>query len=466
MNGRTWGRGCAPRRRTALAGALTASLVLGPLLPGCGSEGPPEPPEPPRGILWIAVDTLRADRLSCYGHDRETSPELDALAAAGVRFERAYSTAPWTLPSVATMLTGRLPSAHGVDRPERVLDPEADSILRRLSERGWTTVGITSNALAGSRNGLDAHFNRFDESEAQGHLHVSTPGLVERVQETLDELAAGDRPWLVFVLLFDPHYQYQRHPDVGYAADRAGRITGAESYRELREMELDAEEAALLRDIYDEEVRFTDAGIGAMVAHLDRLGLGDRSHVVVTADHGEEFLERGWLGHTVSLYDELVRVPLVLRGPGLAPGTVVAEPVSLVELGPALLELAAGVDAETRLAALASGRRPPDGAPVLMEVDFEATRLDRKNVRMTGIVRGRWKLVRDEKEGALHLYDLAADPAELDDLAAREPERVAELAAELDDGLERLRGDAGSFTERALTAEEREQLERLGYVGR
>jgi len=448
------------RRRRRLAGRL------GPLLLLAAACGPGEPPN----VLWVTIDTLRADRLSSYGYDRPTTPAIDRLAAEGVRFERAYATAPWTLPSVVSMLTGRLPSAHGVFRLHRVLPPGAASLPRTLERAGYATAAVVSNPLLGAKTGLDRHFERLDESEAGDLEHVSTPGVVAAARGMLEQLARDGRPFFLFAHFFDPHYRYHRHAGIGLAPERGDSITGAESYEALRDRadELSGGDRALLGGLYDEEVRFTDDGVDALVGALDALGLADRTLVVLTADHGEELLERGWFGHTVTLYDELVRVPLVVRGPGIAPRRTAAEPVSLVELGPAVLELVglAPPGAEpTRLAALVRGEPAPRGAPIVCEVDYEDARERQPTTRKVALVRGDYKLIRDDLAGTVELYDLARDPLERVDLAARDAARARELAAALARELARSRRDAAGPLERELSAEELSELGDLGYVG-
>jgi arylsulfatase A-like enzyme len=288
----------------------------------------------------VVVDTLRADRLGCYGAERDTSPSLDALARGGVRFERAYATAPWTKPAVASMFTGLYPAAHGAGRVKNALPEGARTLAEILREAGYRSAGVVSHDVVRAVNGFAQGFDRYLESEAGGHDHVSTPGVTEQALAELADLAAGDAPFFLFVHYFDPHYNYKRHPGVGFAAERAGRLDGSQPLVSLRRWGEDLSDAELgfLRDLYDEEIRFTDAGIGRLLEGLERSGRGGNTYVVATADHGEAFLEHGWLGHTRSLYDVLLRVPLLVRGPGLDP-RVVEEPVSLVGLLPTVLDL-------------------------------------------------------------------------------------------------------------------------------
>ena len=161
----------------------------------------------------------------------------------------------------------------------------------------------------------------------------------------LRELAETERSFFLLVHYFDPHYDYVRHPRFNFAAERSGRLDGTQGISELQSLaDLTPDEIAFLRDLYDEEVRHTDAGVGRLLDTLRELGLYDDALIIVTADHGEEFLERGWIGHTRSLYDELVRVPLIVRPPGGPPAPQVVDAlVSLVSLAPTVLDYA-GID--------------------------------------------------------------------------------------------------------------------------
>jgi arylsulfatase A-like enzyme len=344
-----------------------------------------------------------------------------------------------------------------------------------LSANGYATAGVVSHAAVGSRRGFDQGYDIYLESEAQGHDHVSTPGVTRQAVERMEMLAAGDRPFFLFVHYFDPHYNYKRHPEYGFAPDSAGRLSGAERMQELRRMatEMTPQEVDLLRALYDEEIRFTDAGIGRLLERLDELGLRDETLIVFTADHGEGFLAHGHLGHTSTLYEELVRVPLILRPPGLAAaGRVVRRPVSVVALTPTILDLV-GVDASDL--ALQAGSLTPwlggagDGEPVEIycEVDFVPVRATRlvPETHKQALIGKRYKLIRDAASGRLELYDLRGDAEETHDLAERRPTLTAELAEGLERWLAQAATEALDAAGIRLDEAEIERLEALGYVG-
>ena len=471
-----------PAERSASVGSLEISLshglalCLAILWIGC------MPPAERPNILLIVVDTLRWDRVGVYGADRATSPAIDALAAKSIRFERAYATAPWTRPSIASMLTGLLPSAHGGWAADRALPDEAVTLPEILGDAGYSTAGVVSNFVIARRNGFAQGFASYDETGAWGYDAISTDhvtnGAIAALEAILAEPDGEDRPFFLFVHYFDPHYNYRPHDEVGFAADRAGRLDGSQSMSGLQQMEgeMTSHELAYLRDVYDEEIRHTDTGIGRLLDRLADTGRDEQTVVVFTSDHGEEFLDHGHLGHTSTLYEEVIRVPLLLRIPGTA-ARVVREPVSLVSITPTLLELA-GVDpprghsfqGDSLLPLLGSSRDPSEDAPPAFEdfsfaeVDFASRLRKHKNASRKAIIGARYKLILDESTGRYELYDLKRDPLERDDLAARSPALLGALRPILKAHIQVAREKALSPETMELDAAEIELLRGLGYV--
>ena len=454
--------------------AVIAALVLAALVPGC--TGAPATEEKRPNVLLIVVDTLRVDRLGCYGAERETSPAIDEFAADAVRFERAYSTAPWTIPSVASMFTGRFPGSHATSSFDLQLPDELDTLAELLRSSGYSTAGVVSHFALDSRHNFDQGFEVYLESEALGHDHLSTEGVTRQALEQLDRLAGGEAPFLLFAHYFDPHYNYQPHPEFGFAAASAGRLDGTQPMRLLLQMEssMSREELAFLRDLYDGEIRYTDRGVGRLLQRLDELGLKEETVVVLTADHGEEFLDHGKLGHTSSLYEELIHVPLIVRDPGreAAGPAVVACPVSLVSLMPTLLGLV-GLEFEedrfqgSSLVPLLAGDEPADKALLFAELDFVPVREGRQVgvVHKKAVLGERFKLIRDDPTGTFELYDLAADPRELTNLAETDAARLSQLQEALERALAFAVSAAVAPQPRELDESEIERLKSLGYVG-
>jgi len=448
---------------------------------GCGDGGSDAGPAEAdangarRNVVIVVVDTLRADRLGCYGADRPTSPNIDALAARGVRFANTQSVAPWTMPSVATMFTGLFPAAHGVTDPTRMLPPEAYTLAEFFGDQGYSTGGVVSHGLIGTKYDYTQGFEYFDESNAKGHAHVSTASVSDLAQEMLVEFTEREEPFFLFVHYFDPHYDYVPHDEFDFAADSGGRIEGAPSIHDLRVM-MDTftdEELGYLRDVYDEEIAHTDAGIGQLFATLDELGVSDDTVVLFTSDHGEEFVEHGWLGHTRSMYQPVLHVPLIVAAPGdgLA-GAVVEFPTSTVSVAPTVVELA-GLSTDglgyqgASLAPIVRGDATEHDTPVVAQVEFLPLRPDgfvRRSFQRS-LVEGRFKLLRDEDLGTTELFDLAADPGERAPVTDAHRVTLDAMLARMDAALERFGATPLPLVRRELGPALMRQLELLGYVG-
>ncbi|MEL7058537.1 MAG: sulfatase [Acidobacteriota bacterium] len=341
-------------RRRARSILCTTSLLLGVVVLGCAPESPPQP-----NVLLVVVDTLRADHLTTYGYARDTSPRVQSLIAdQGVVVETAYAQAPWTLPSMASLLTG-LP-------PDDLLDVEGrpwgvPSAARTLAERfvdaGWATAGFVANPTMHAGNGFAQGFEVF-ESAPYDLASMALPA--DRVQaQALDWLeTAPAEPFFLYVHYLDPHDPYDNAeiPDgrSPFFPDYDGPISGGDAHGlylgelELSDPERDVEH---LRALYDSEIRYVDRFVGELI---DALGPRlDNTLIVFTSDHGEEFYENGSFKHGETLYDELIHVPLIFRWDGELPaGRRVEGTARLLDIVPTLIE-AAGLepgDADSDLA--------------------------------------------------------------------------------------------------------------------
>jgi arylsulfatase A-like enzyme len=439
---------------------LAALLVLGTL--ACA------PPAPKRNVVLIVVDTLRADRLGAWGFPRGTTPHLDALARRAVSFPRAYAPATWTLPSVASILTGLHPTTLAATQFRSRIPEAVETLAERLRREGYGTAAVVSHILVASRGGFARGFDHFDEEEIGGTARVSSPGVTARGERLLRTFAATGKPFFLLLHYFDPHWKFVRHDGYGWSAASAGRLDGGERHQDVTVLDPPptAEEIAFLADRYDEEVRFTDAAIGRILRSLETLGIEEETIVVVTSDHGEELWDHGRFGHgdTQSLHEEVVRVPLIVRG--LADRVAIERgTVSLVSATPTILDLVGlPVDDAFEAPSLAG---PRTIGPVLCEFVF--TGRPQLNEPARGVFRawidGRHKLVEDETGANVALFDLEADPAERVDLAHADAARAAALAEALHLRVAELRRLAHPPETLDMTGTERERLEALGYVG-
>ncbi|MFQ5719497.1 MAG: sulfatase [Acidobacteriota bacterium] len=465
----------ARRREGVRHGALRAVFMAGLVVAAGAADACQQVPERP-GVLIVVVDSLRADHLHHAGDPRPLSPTLDRVAAEGTRFTEARTSAPWTTPSVMTLFTGLAPTTHHVDNNDRQLDRSVQTLAERFHQAGYRTAAVMPALTLADHFGFARGFDRFT-LEVKGHGGVSGNWTVD---EAIRFLADGDRPFFLYAHFWDVHYNYT--PPVPYALRfAAGRRAGAGETDDVTAMlggidsrqqrvPLAAERVAWLEGQYAGEILFTDTQIGRLLAHLARSGLDRDTIVVVMADHGEGFQEHGFLGHTVAAYDELERVPLLVRWPGrIAAGRELTQTVGLIDMAPTLLDLA-GVpyapeefEGRSRAAALLGGAdHPPVGA------DEEILVATSRRGRVRGLVSSRMAYLFDFATRRAELYDLDADPAQQHDLAGERPEEAERWRRKLCERLARVPG-SGEIPAVALPPQIRQTLDaglgKLGYLG-
>lgn len=472
----------APRR---LARLLPGLLLAGGVACDAGSflpdDGGPRP-----DLIVVSIDSLRSDHLGAYGYARDTSPTIDRLAEEGVRFENVVSTTSWTLPAHAALFTGLYDSAHGLVFDGLRLGEGHVTLAEVLREAGYHTAGFYGGPYLHPTFGLDQGFELWESCmtklpedlsgpaarrQARGgvdraHADVTGPRTLEEVGRWLEE--AGDsRPFFLFLHLWDVHYDYI--PPERFVArfdpDYEGDLTSEDFARNPR-IHADMPERDLehLVALYDGEIRFTDHILGRILERLDERGRLENAIVVVTADHGDEFFEHGGKGHRRTLFDEVLRVPLVVWAPGRADaGSVVETQVRLLDLMPTLLSLAGvelpvAVQGRDLTPLLRGGSLPP--VPALAELHgprkaIRALRTNREKLIADG--EGRfWHYDLEEDAGEQH--PRPAEPAALRSAAGRLRELVASVNA--------LREELGPRrAEPARTSPAmRERLRALGYL--
>lgn len=446
------------------AGAVFATAIIA--IECVTAWGFSEPAASAPNIVLITVDTFRADHLGSYGYHRKTSPRLDELAARGVRFDRAWSQAPWTLPSMATVHTSLYPSQHRAVGAETPLSRQWVTLAEVLQNAGYRTLAVVSHLFVGSRLGFDQGFAVFDESNAVGDDASSSPQITVTALEALSRATPTSQPFFLWVHYFDPHFSYVRKNKFGFADGYRGKLRSPIKAEKLKELEKDSQpqDIAFIESIYDEEVAFTDEWIGQLIDSIDKI-VGKRPTLFfVTGDHGEYFMEHERLGHGRDVYEELIRVPLIVAGdldPALQ-GRVVKETVELASLARTITRLA-GLNperfgGEDLLELARSGGEPR----LSYSEGIYAWGSDDRKLGVAS--RDGWKMIHNLDRDSFELYHLGRDPDESTNLWGVEEEGAAEAG-------NRLRAALLEFafqSERPesvieLTDEEREQLRALGY---
>lgn len=434
-------------------------------------------------LVWIVMDTERADRTTPYGYPRPTTPNLAQLASRGLLFEQAYATSSWTWPSTASLFTGRLPEGHGVvDFRSCYLADELETLAETLQSEGWTTGGFSGNPLVGPSRGFDQGFEHFevtDQCEKGGA--VVPPALAWLSQQR-------EHRFFLYVHLHDPHTPHlprkedmdrfvpgPRYPPVlmqGRTYELRGSQAHTEDGRPRPELLVESEEARWYSDVYDACVATGDYWVGELLEQLEVWGLEDRTLVAYTSDHGEELLDHGMLNHNHDLWEELVRVPLVLAGPGIPSGETRSVPISNRHLAGTLAGHL-GVDFPAPADSLDLLGELPE-RPIFMDtrhgwwkgrqfVEILGVRLDDWVLHWCPDGRD-WGAVSSPVGGQWRCYDLASDPGQTRDLAHQEEERVVRMRELIVRQRQSLMADRPQRKRRA-GAQTLSMLRAAGYAG-
>ncbi len=459
-------------------------LALAPAVPGCSSSGDSSGGNSSKmmggknlNVLLIVVDTMAARHLGCFTPGLKDSPTIDRLAREGVLFRHAYSTAPWTQPAVASLFTSRMPSEVGMTQIFSTLADSFATLPELMRDRGRWTMGVTSNWIVVDKFGFGQGFEKLNESPVGGHDAITSDKVTDAAKLVLDR--AGKRPFFLYVHYFDPHWYYNHHPEFDETSGYTGSLRSGEDIGEIRKKSATLTDAdiAYLEGLYREEIAYTDDQIGKLLAHLQELGLADDTLVVVAADHGEEFREHGWIGHTANLYDNLIHVPLIFWMPGRLQPHEVDATVSLLDVLPTLDALTAtGTPTpapqrrgKSLVGYLDSSAPEVPGRPLFAEVSYTSpdgwpSGDDQvKTYFMTALRVGRWKAIHDLQASTWTLFDLKADPDE----QHGNWNGPADVQKDLQDMLtvwENQRGSGAAITTAPLDAEAVKKLKSLGYV--
>ncbi len=490
----------AHRPFSVLLRAYASPLVLGVLLLGAmvtsgehaaarpmpSTKDRPAAPAQAGNVLFIVVDTLRADHLPLWGYGGVKTPNLDAFGQDAIRFEHAFSNASWTRPSFASLMTGRYPSSHQTMHKSASLPSELTTIAEAMRSGGYSTYGVVTNYNVAPFFNFHQGFDQYaylepnfvlgaGDTEAKllfvqalrqgietwrakrgqvepGSAYQDAAVVNASVKRFLDDKPAA--PFFAFVGYMDPHDPYFPHPYDGTGYARAAN------------QKPQGDEAPTLIKLYDGEIAFWDGEFGKLIADLKRRGLYDDMTIVVTADHGEEFFEHGGFWHGTTLYDEQVRVPLLLKLPKHQQGgSVIDHWVESIDIMPTLLRLSGlgipeGVQGKDLMTA---------SEAVFAEEDHEGNELRALRMRRG---ESELKLIESNPDNPrglqpFELYRLDQDPSELVDLSKQDAPLLNLAASRLDE--QARRAQIGHAAKKAVdvasNAAAVEKLRALGYAG-
>lgn len=422
---------------------------------------------PAPNVILITIEATRADHMNFMGYDRRiTTPNLDLLAAQGTIFTEAYSASPWTRPSMASIFSSLYPVQHGVRRLRVGFSPEVTTLAGVLNTNGYRTVTLPGNRYAWSPTfGFQESIRRFQERWSGTHRHLFIATLSRLIFDSIFRLSISwdfqnyndaemintkvmdwldsvrDEPFLLHIHYVDPHSPYFDHPNNWLQWDPR---------TEWNKERLEAR--------YDGEILFMDQAVNDLVNELENRALLDDALLIVTADHGEEFLDHGGWGHRHQLHKELLHVPLIIRWPGGGhAGTRVSTPASAIDLAPTIL---AALDLEIPLEFEGQPLQPFLEKP--QQPRSILAQREGKGQIDTWIERD-WKLIRYES-GELTLYDRRVDASEQNNVAGEHPEQARKMQERLDSFLSGLNTKRPQGERETVDQHELEQIRTLGYV--
>lgn len=389
--------------------------------------------------MLISLDTTRADRLGCYGYDRDATPNLDAIAQRGVQFDHAFAHVPITLPSHICLLTGTYPPEHGVRvNGKQALGPTLQTLAEIYKQHGYKTAAFIASAVLDARYGLDRGFDIYDDEigshESQPMGQRPAGEVCNRVLQWLDTNAARETPLMCFVHFYDAHTPYTAPQEF---VDKMG-------------------------DPYDAEVAYMDAQIGRLIDWLKARSLLEKTLLVVVADHGESLGEHGYEWHSLLVYHSIVRIPLLISLPERLPENQrVAGVTRMVDVMPTMLDLMGWespdqVGGRSLSPVFAGGTLVPQLC--YGETEYPLDSFGWSNLRF--LINENWKYIRAPEP---ELYDLTSDPGEMNNLADTNSDRIARMESALSEIERDMKPHDAA--EVSLSAEELRELSALGYVG-
>lgn len=441
-----------------------------------------------RHIIFIMVDTLRADALRCYSNSGEDTTHIDSIANDGILFQNAFADSSWTLPSVASIMTGLAPSIHRVERLRSALSPSAHTLGEYLQAKGYYTSAIGRNPILRADKGFEQGFDEYNfYMKKYPGRSLGTQAILRlfpefyRMHATTSDLSRAASEWVethhrknffLWLHFYDPHVPYEPPPDFMPPAEMpSGRVGARIDAKDILSGRLkpDKLEKEWIRALYRGEVRYVDHEIGKFLNTLKRVGIYEDALIVFLSDHGEEHWDHGRFGHGQSLYNELIHVPLIIKPPRSQASKVHRGNVSLGSLFPTVLDFLdiayepEDLTAKSIVTLLAAD--PPDELeqPVFFEV-FNG------KAKKEGVLFQKMKYVHDSRRGQEFLTDLESDAGEHDNIAKNDYgslNRARKLLKERGEIVQRLRAihRMENSTTRQLEPEAIRDLRDLGYIG-
>ena len=429
-------------------------------------------------IVLITIDALRADHLSCYGYERNTSPNIDSIAGKGIIFQNAIAPSSWTAPSVVSLLTSVYPTNHGVIHGvgykkkktlhiQEVFSNQLFTLTEILKANGYTTFGVVSNLHLGEHFGFGRGFDYY-----KCLPFLPAPQVNKTVYSWEDEIRNAEK-FFLWIHYFDPHHYYHaRNPWIGdYASPELTQELKLfkKSWSELKQLipafKKDPQTLNNLIALYDSEINFVDSSIGKLFQKFEP---DDNTLIVITADHGEEFLEKDQLGHGSNLYRETINIPLIVKLPQCSQKAEVSRHVSLVDVMPTILQ---SINIKPPEQTLGKSLLQTNGLLFWLKkklfisdtVQYKFSEMDTVATLKT-IISPEWKYIYNYKRETGQLFNIQADSLELNDLVDNRVEESSQLKERLLRWVSKATKYPTRKQEFQLTPKEKEKLQGLGYI--
>lgn len=446
-------------------------LISGFLLGGCSKAPFPN-------VILITIDTLRPDHLSSYGYSRLTSPNIDQIASEGIIFENAIAQSSWTLPSVASILTSRFPSELGMVHSFSKFRKNSLRIATILKENGFQTAAFVSSGHISAKRGFDEGFEVFEDSGNERAMSIN-----ERVFKWLSQRSKKKeaKPFFLWVHYFDVHSDYDAPPPFDKVFDKtfSNQEIGRTDYLLniiKNGLNLSPAEVSNIQLLYDREINYADHHIGNLLESLRNQQVLENSILIIGADHGDEFMEHGKLLHALTLYDELIRVPLIIRYPKkLSKGTRISEVVQNLDIVPTVLDLLA-IDTSGFQCKGRSLLPLIEGTEEVEPFSFSETQPQANLVKDTEgwpeelfkrlymIRTSKKKLIHDQKNQSWEMFDLVKDPGEKLNMYSENIMPDNDLKSALVTWEKSLENNFSKYEEIEKGGDEIKKLRALGYL--
>ncbi len=414
-------------------------------------------------IVFIIVDTLRADHTHMGGGERKETPLLkELLADDSVYFGSSWSNAPWTLPSISSMITSKYPSEIGTYKRNSKIDEKFLTLAEILKKNGYATHGIITHIFLKKKYGLSQGFDTYLEKidSADNNLLSITSPLVTK--EALKIIRQNKKkPFFMFLHYFDPHYRYIDHEGIrGYSGPFLPGKNESKKAEIIRKNLFSKDDLNYLNNCYRSEIRFTDKYIGEVISYLKSQDIYDNTLIVLVSDHGDEFGERGTLGHGQSLYNEQTRIPFIMKLPKRYKKRTNIRPLfSNIDIAPTILDIV-----NIKIPTVFRGKSifsEKGSDTVFMEVNekkYETL------YNQCAIVRGGWKLIKNFENNRFELYDLTEDHAEKRDLFNSKKSKFFSMHKILKKYIKMRERNKYTSQKTNLTEDEQKKIESLGYI--